>query len=129
MGSHQLPEAILVPDDKLDCFGYGRKFGPDRNCLVFSPGLELPPRADGSPLPRRIKKGFSRTGFPPKSPALFPWCRTDRTDPGCRRRRSCGRLETYKTEGSCRFERSSSHLLAQAHLLKLQFKFYSRRGN
>ena len=37
MGSHQLPAAILVPDDKLDCFGYGGKFGPDRNGLAFFP--------------------------------------------------------------------------------------------
>ena len=43
--------AILVPDDKLDCFGYsGNKFGSDQNGLAFYLGPVLPPRADGSPL-------------------------------------------------------------------------------
>ena len=39
--------AILVPDDKLDCFGY---FGGKllvKNGLAFYPGPVLPPRTDG----------------------------------------------------------------------------------
>ena len=51
MGSHHRQVAILVPDDKLDCFGILRKtFGSDKNGLAFYPGPALPPRADGSPL-------------------------------------------------------------------------------
>ena len=43
--------AILVPDDKLDCFKYNRnKFGSDINGLALYPGPVLPPRADGSQL-------------------------------------------------------------------------------
>ena len=42
---------ILIPDDKLDCFGIMRKkFGSDRNGLAFYPGPVLPPRTDGCPL-------------------------------------------------------------------------------
>ena len=50
MGSHHQQVAILVPDDKLDCFGIlGKKFGSDKNGLAFYPVPLLPPRADGSP--------------------------------------------------------------------------------
>ena len=43
--------AILVPDDKLVCFGVLRKnFGSSQSGLAFYPGPVLPPRADGSPL-------------------------------------------------------------------------------
>ena len=51
MGSHPHQVAILVPHDKLDCFGLQReKFVSDQNGLAFYPGPVLPPWADGSPF-------------------------------------------------------------------------------
>ena len=48
MGSHHGQVAILVPDDKLDCFVIVRKIY--QNGLVFYLRPVLPPRADGSLL-------------------------------------------------------------------------------
>ena len=61
--------AILVLDDKLDCFGIIRKnFGSDKIGLAFYPGPALPPRADGSTLKmgpavplNKLKKFLSTT--------------------------------------------------------------------
>ena len=42
---------ILVPHDKLGCFGILKNiFGSDKNGPAFDPGPVLPPRADGSPF-------------------------------------------------------------------------------
>ena len=50
MGTHR-QVVIMVPNDKLDCFGILRKkFGSDKNGLAIYPGPGVPPRADGSPL-------------------------------------------------------------------------------
>ena len=40
--------AILVPDDKLDCFGQFGNFFLVKNGPAFNPGPVLPPRTDGS---------------------------------------------------------------------------------
>ena len=61
--------AILVPDEKLDCFGIMRKkFGLDKIGLAFYPGPVLPPRPDGSTLKmslagplNKLKKFLSTT--------------------------------------------------------------------
>ena len=51
MGSHHRQVGILVPDDKLKCFGALRKkFGLEPNGLAFYLGPVLPPGADGSLL-------------------------------------------------------------------------------
>ena len=51
MGSHYRQVAILVRDDKLDCFGILRKkFSSDKNGPAFYPGPVLPPRTDVSPM-------------------------------------------------------------------------------
>ena len=51
MGSHHLQVAVLVRDDKLECFDCS-----DKNGLAFYSGLLLPPRADGpSPLFPNLK--------------------------------------------------------------------------
>ena len=42
--------AILVPDDKLDCFVLMYFFALDKNSLAFYPGPALPSRTDGSPF-------------------------------------------------------------------------------
>ena len=44
MGSHHHQVAILVPDDKLDCFGQLENFS------AFYPGPVLSPRTAGSSL-------------------------------------------------------------------------------
>ena len=50
MGSHHRHVAILVPDDKLDCFELWKKFCSDKNGLSFYPGPVLPHRTDSSPV-------------------------------------------------------------------------------
>ena len=50
MGSHLHQVAILVPDDKLDCFGQSENFFQGQNGLTFYPGPVLAPRTDGSSL-------------------------------------------------------------------------------
>ena len=50
MGSHHRHVAILVPDDKLDCYVSSDFFAFDKNSQDFYPGPVLPPRTDGSPL-------------------------------------------------------------------------------
>ena len=50
MGSHHHQVAILVQDDKLDCFELWKKFCSDKNDLSFYPGPILPSRTDGSPV-------------------------------------------------------------------------------
>ena len=43
--------AILVPNDKLDCFdALRKKFVLDKNNPALDLGPVLPPRADGSPM-------------------------------------------------------------------------------
>ena len=42
--------AILLPDDKLDCFGLLEKNWLGQNRVAFYPGPVVPPRADGSPF-------------------------------------------------------------------------------
>ena len=41
--------ALLVPDNKLDCFGF-LEFFEEQNGLAFYPGPVLPPSNDGSPI-------------------------------------------------------------------------------
>ena len=54
MGSQHRQVAILVPDDKLDCFDVlTKKIGLGPNSPAFYPGPVLPPRADCSPLVER----------------------------------------------------------------------------
>ena len=49
MGSHHCQVAILVPDDKLECFDLLRKkFCSDKNGLAFYLGPVLLSRADGA---------------------------------------------------------------------------------
>ena len=50
MGSHHHQVAILVPDDKLDCFGQWENFLSSQKCSSFCLGPVLPPRTDGSSL-------------------------------------------------------------------------------
>ena len=52
MGSHHHQVAILVPDDKLDCFGQLKKIYLVKNGQAFYPGpaLPVPSRTDGSSL-------------------------------------------------------------------------------
>ena len=64
-GSHHRLVVILVPDDKLDCFGLCEKISWDKNGVAFYPGPVGPPRADDSPL-RGCKKssdGLIFNGF------------------------------------------------------------------
>ena len=49
-GSHHRQVAMLVQDDKLDCFGILRKkFASDKNGPAFYPRAVLPLRTDGFP--------------------------------------------------------------------------------
>ena len=51
MGSHHHQGAILVPNDKLDCFGQLESFFClVKNGLAFYPGPVLPPRTNSSSL-------------------------------------------------------------------------------
>ena len=50
MGGHHYQVAILVPDDKLDCFVQLENFFLVKNVLAFYPGLTLPPGTDGFSL-------------------------------------------------------------------------------
>ena len=50
LGSHHLQGAILVPDDKLDCFVLVYFFAFNKNGLALYPGPVLPPWTGGSPI-------------------------------------------------------------------------------
>ena len=50
MGRHGRQAAILVPDDRLDCFVLAEKSAFGKNSLAFYLGPVLPPRTYGSPL-------------------------------------------------------------------------------
>ena len=48
--------AILVPDDKLNCFVFNGNFLAFHKAgLAFYPGPLLPPRTDGSPLRLKVR--------------------------------------------------------------------------
>ena len=56
MRSHHRFDAILLSDDKLDCFAHTEEnIGLDKNGLAFYPRPKLPPWADGSPLSQILK--------------------------------------------------------------------------
>ena len=56
MGSNHHQAAILVPDDKLDCFGQFETCLV-KNGLAFYPGPVLPRRTDGSSLGEGVWAG------------------------------------------------------------------------